>query len=251
MSDWEILETELNAWKSENRIATLWWRDDDAAEVTPALERLLRIGKDTGTPIALAVIPDLARPELAAVLNGESGISVLQHGYRHQNHEPIGTKANELGSARDGAAVLAELKTGYERLSGFERRLPVLTPPWNRIDPALLPHLPGLGFAGISTFGPRRAAEAAPGLVQVNTHVDVIKWRQERRFLGVAASLAECAEHLRARRMGAIDPEEPTGLLTHHLVHDESCWAFLEEFAGAAREHPAARWLDPAKAFGV
>ena len=38
----------------------------------------------------------------------------------------------------------------------------VLVPPWNRIDEALLPRLPAVGFSGLSTYGPRPGSEAAP-----------------------------------------------------------------------------------------
>ena len=61
--------------------------------------------------------------------------------------------------------VLGELGTGrmaLERLFGA-RPLPVLVPPWNRIAPALVPTLPEIGFAGLSTFGARRAHASGEG----------------------------------------------------------------------------------------
>ena len=38
----------------------IWWRDDDAAEATPALDRLLAIAEKVRWPLALAVIPGVA-----------------------------------------------------------------------------------------------------------------------------------------------------------------------------------------------
>jgi hypothetical protein len=106
--------------------------------------------------------------------------------------------------------------------------LPVLAPPWNRIDNAVVAQLPGLGFGGISRYRARLKPEAAPGLLQVNTHVDIIDWAGRRGFRGMEAVLGDLCDHLAARRSGAVDAAEPTGLLTHHLDHDEACWAFLE-----------------------
>jgi len=124
-----------------------------------------------------------------------------------------------------------------------EQFSPILVPPWNRIDAALVPHLPGLGFTGLSTFGPRAAAEPAPGLGQVNCHVDVVDWRGDRGFVGVGPVLSRTAAHLAARRLGDVDAAEPTGLLTHHRVLDEACWAFLCDFLDHICQHRAARWV--------
>jgi hypothetical protein len=49
--------------------------------------------------------------------------------------------------------------------------------------------------------------------------------------------------------MEAADPTEPTGLMTHHLYHDEACWRFIGAFLSQTRSHPAVRWLDPREAF--
>jgi hypothetical protein len=60
------LTAELDLWSAAERPATLWWRDDDAAEVTPALERLLALADATGVPLALAVVPGRLMPSRAA-----------------------------------------------------------------------------------------------------------------------------------------------------------------------------------------
>ena len=78
--------------------------------------------------------------------------------------------------------VLGELGTGrmaLERLFAT-RALPVLVPPWNRIAPELVPTLPEIGFAGLSTFAARRRDQPVSGLRQVNTHVDLIDWKDRR-----------------------------------------------------------------------
>ncbi len=249
MTGWEDLENELDAWHDEDRVATLWWRDDDAVQVTPALETLLGISSKTETPIALAVVPGRLEDGLQPRLDGEHGVCVLQHGFEHVNHAPADAKASEFGSDRSRRSRLADIAAGLKGLSGFRFRLPVFVPPWNRIGDDLLSDLPGLGLRGISTFAPRSAASAAPGLTRVNTHVDIIGWRQGRRFVGVAAALEMFIEHFRARRTRTADPDEPTGLLTHHLDHDDQCWSFIGDFLRATQAHPAARWLEAKEAF--
>ena len=102
---------------------------------------------------------------------------------------------------------------------------------------------------GLSAFGPRPRARPAPGLVQVNTHVDIVAWRGNRGFVGVQAALAQAVRHLAARRSGSADPDEPTGWLTHHLQHDAAAWRFLEQLLSATRQDPAVEWLDPRALF--
>ena len=244
---WDGLARELDAWGAAGRTATLWWRDDDATRPTPALERLLDIAGQHAAPLALAVIPAPAVPELAQRLAGGT-VSVLQHGFAHRSHAGPGEKKTELGAQRPTTAVLAELAEGRARLAGLFAAaavpvLPVLVPPWNRIAGPIVAGLAATGFTGLSTYNARAAGLAAPGLLQVNTHADIIDWRGSRGFVGEAAALGLVAGHLAARRLGAMDDGEPTGLITHHLVHDEACWRFCGRLAEAAAAHPAARWL--------
>ena len=226
MSTWTDLSDEAARWAQDGRTADLWWRDDDAADVGPALERLLAIHRDTGAPVALAVVPAKATQALADRLAGEPGVDVLQHGYAHVNHAAPGdNKKIELGTERPATLVLGELGTGrmaLERLFGA-RPLPVLVPPWNRIAPVLVPTLPEIGFAGLSTFGARRRMHPVRGLLEVNTHVDLIDWKGGRGFVGEAAALdALVAALARARISG-----EPVGVLSHHLAMDGGAWDFL------------------------
>jgi len=249
MAEWNDLSRELDAWCAENRRATFWWRDDDAVCQTAALERLLDTSHETQTPVAVAVIPGEMDTELVGYLDNREDIEVLQHGFKHINHAPPPSKASEFGPERDPQTRLNELSKGRKLLSKFRRLLPVLVPPWNRIDESLLRFLPEIGISGISTFAPR-AADEVPGLTRVNTHVDIVNWRHGRKFLGIADTLECVVDHLRARRAGSADPDEATGLLTHHLVHDEQGWAFLVEFLSLTGAHSGARWVKAEEAFG-
>ncbi len=245
MTGWENLEVELDAWEAQGKTATLWWRDDDAVCPTPQLERLVDLSGATSTPLALAVIPSPAEDSLSAYLSGHPLVCVIQHGYAHINHTDSEDKKSELGPERPADEILAELARGWGRLEGFKNRLAVLVPPWNRINPELVSRLPLLG---LSTFGPRRGAEPAPGLIQVNTHADIMDWRK-RRFIGPEADLESIIKHLSGRREGAVDAAEPTGLLTHHKDHDEGAWEFLKNLMARIHGHPAAGWLSAKQVF--
>lgn len=248
---WGDLDAELDAWADAGRTATVWWRDDDAVEPTPALERMADLSERTGVPLALAVIPALATPALAVALAYRPTVAVLQHGWSHADHATPPAKKAELGADRPAAAVLAELAEGKARLERLfgSRALPVLVPPWNRIAPAVAAGLPALGFIGLSTFGPRRASTV--NMMCVNTHIDPVAWKDGKRFLGEADSLGMAVAHLRARRLSGADPEEATGLLTHHLAMDGETWAFTERFLSAIRRHPAARCPSADTLFGA
>lgn len=253
MSLWTAFERELDAWAQAGEVATLWWRDDDAAAPTQSLERLLSLAR--GTPLALSVIPAAAQPALAERLGVEPAVHVLQHGYAHVNHAPAGARKSEFPPQRAPDAAEADLRRGRRRLETLFARagrlLPVLVPPWNRIDGAVVRRLPRLGFAGISAYLARPSPMPHPGLGMSNAHADIIDWRGSRGFIGTEAALALLAGHLAARRTAGVDREEPTGLLTHHLAHDAAAWDFLAELLDRIRRHAATRWLAAAGLFAA
>jgi hypothetical protein len=242
---WDRLVAELDRWPA--RSATLWWRDDDAGAGGPAFDRLLALATAHAAPLALAVVPAwLDEVVAAAIREGPDGLRVVQHGYAHRNHEPPapdGTRGRpaELGAARPRDTTLAELATGWARLATLvpTRFRAVLVPPWNRIAPGVRDALPGAGYRVLSTFGPRAAAVPSPGLRALNTHVDPIEWRAGKRFGGAAWTLDQITTHLADRRLGRVDPAEPTGLLTHHRDLPPAAWAFLEALLERLLSHPA------------
>lgn len=238
------LIAELDAWADAGKTAEFWWRDDDAIRQGPILDRLLlSAGK---SPLALAVIPGLLDQSLVDCLAGKQNVSVLQHGWVHENHAGPGEKKAEFKLNRPIEVMLDELSRGYQRLSEAfgDRFVPVFVPPWNRVAEDLATRLPEAGLTRLSVFTPRTGKELPPP--RINTHVDIIDWRGNRGFVGMEQCLNQAIAHLRMKRVGlpAIDVTEPTGLLTHHLVHDGDCWAFLSDFNQLIRSHPAAQWCD-------
>lgn len=245
---WDWLDRELQRWGDAGLQARFWWRDDDASAPCAALDRLLELGENSGVPLALAVIPASLHAELPARLAASRQVAILQHGYAHRSYAAPGERKLELGGARAIAAMIDDLETGFALLQqNFgEQFLPVLVPPWNRIDSGLLPALTRVGLRGISTMKARRAAHPAPGLLQVNAHLDPVHWRHRRGFVGVYPAIAILVQHLIAKRHGYRDPAEPTGLLTHHLEQNDAVWRFSAELLDFVMAHPAAACCDAA-----
>lgn len=246
---WRSFGAELQRWADAGRDVAFWWRDDDAMRAEPALVRLLELAERARAPLALAVIPAGAEAGLFGAMGAMT--SVIQHGADHRNRAAAGAKKSEFPEGAAAADAIARLSAARQRLAGLAgaRMLPVLAPPWNRIDPALLPGLAGAGLRGLSQYGARLAECPAAGLKQVNTHVDIIDWRGKRGFAGEAAVLRMAEAHLTARRIGRADPAEPTGWLTHHARHDGAAWDFLERLFEFTRGAPAVRWMAAADLF--
>ena len=253
MTSWQALDDELHAWADAGRRAGLWWRDDDAAEDTPALRQLLDLAGGDAPPLVIAVIPATISAAAAERISAGAGPlgRVVQHGYAHINHARDNEKKIELGGGQPAQECAAQLESGLALLSDRfgERFLPVLVPPWNRIEPALIPRLPELGFSALSTYGARDVTET--GLRRINCHVDILNWRGAAAFVGEAEALKLACDHLSARRRGLADGDEPTGLLSHHLQQDKAAWHFLAEFFGRTAAHPGAHWIAPATMFGA
>jgi hypothetical protein len=245
------LVDEFDLWGEADQVATLWWRDDDAIAPSKRLDRLISIAGDI--PLALAIIPAAAEPELATWVvrpMHSAALAVLQHGWRHASHSTLGKKS-EFPAERPCAEVASDLIAGRARMTALfgPRALAVLVPPWNRFDGSFLPLLATCGLRAISRVKPRPAASPTPGILEVNVHVDLIAWADDRDFIGEGAALGRLIEHLRYRRLSEFCVDEPTGILTHHLVQDEATDAFLHRLCVVTGAHPAARWLDPAEIF--
>ena len=241
------LLAELDAWAAEGQAASLWWRDDDCIEPTAALDRMIELSTTYNVPLGLAVIPAKVKPMLATRLAKAETVFVLQHGYTHTNHAAKGERAAEFGAQRPVAVRAAEIANGWQRLADLPRRLPVFVPPWNRYDADIAGAAARIGLKVISAFGPKRPLEA--GVTEANCHCDIISWKTTRGFTGVTKSVGMLVEHLVARRQGRGDgtKTEVTGVLSHHLNHDEECWTFLETLFRLTHTHPGARWVTPAE----
>ena len=247
---WEALVEEIGRWRNAGNVADFWWRDDDAGPPSIALGRLLGLASRTSVPLAVAAIPSIAEPAAFAEIDSE--VAVIQHGVDHENRARASEKKTEFPAAEPFEQALCRLVEGRRQLeiAAGERCIPVLAPPWNRFPAPLLSYLGVAGFRGLSTFGVRKVTYPAQGVLAVNTHVDIIDWKGTRGFCGADQALAQATRHLAARRMGGADALEPTGWLTHHAVHDEQCWNFLETLFEATRALDGVRWRSAVELFG-
>jgi hypothetical protein len=236
-ADWQPLRDELRRWSEAARKVKLWFRDDDAIEPTPALDRLLSLANRFHVPMALAIIPGPTGDALAERLARESLVTATVHGWTHQNYAPDETKKQELGLHRAQTIVLDELHRGFDKLKILypQQFVPLLVPPWNRIDDALLPHLAPLGYRAVSVFG--LAKQAPIGLI--NTHIDIMRWHGVRGGLPHAKVIERLVEELRIRFNGH---DEPIGVMTHHIVHDDLAWDFVETLFKETAGHAAIEW---------
>ncbi|KKX25751.1 polysaccharide deacetylase family protein [Rhizobium sp. LC145] len=235
----DLLRATLDRATESGRQVTFWLRDDDAIEPTVQLETLLNMAQRTGVPLTLAVVPADATNAIAARLEEAPLVNVAVHGWRHRNHAPSGEKKQELGLHRPKAEILGELEAALKRVQSMfgSRTVAMLVPPWNRIDPALVPSLPSLGFQALSVFGEEKRFTPVPLL---NTHVDIIDWKVTRGGRPADTLFVEIA-----RRVEEIssDPLETVGILTHHLVHDAAAWSFLGTLFEHTADHPGCRWM--------
>ena len=250
--DWSPLRKMLATLRGDNHRLGIWWRDDDAVAPTRALDRLTGLSDRLGIAVHIAVVPATAGPELAAFTRKQSNLVAVVHGWRHQNNAPEGQKKSEFGTPRhNGFQELEQAQSRMRALFGTSY-LPMFVPPWNRLDPSFLPALKSAGYNGLSTFTPRRARTAAPGMCQINTHIDPVNWRGDRGLKDPDALIAETVGLLRARHEGKQDASEPLGYLSHHLVHTPQVWDFSERYLtelleGGAVARPIAPLLETPK----
>jgi len=241
-AEWADLADELDRWEEARLVAQLWWRDDDAAVPTPALDRLLTLAGPA--PLALAVIPADAKPSLAAALDFYPQVSVLHHGWCHANHATSGKKS-EYPAERHPVDVADELDEGRKQLRALfgPRAIGVFVPPWNRFAERFVPLLGEAGFVAISQIAPRKTLVRG-GIAAIDVHLDVVDWHEGRGFIGEATGLGRLVGALREQRTQHQDKLGAVGLLTHHLIMDRATEDFIARLGEIVATHAAALWVD-------
>ena len=199
--DWSPLDAAL-----ERHRPVLWWRDDDATEPSPALDRLLALAASVGAPVTLAAIPARVEVALARRLEEETSVAVAVHGWAHRNHAPEGEKTAEFGAHRPLAARMEEAKRGLRRVTDLfgGNALPVFVPPWNRLGADMPEALAAAGYRGLSVYG-ERAPHTAP-LPRFDAHLDPVDWRGTRSAVDPAGFVGRLCDLVRSPvdRSGAL-----------------------------------------------
>lgn len=215
-----------------------WWRDDDAVARTAQLERLLQLQLDLNVPLNLGVVPGLLNRSLVDCLHAYPQVTVLVHGWLHQNHCTNETSNSEFPLTRPVEDMKTELANALSTLrQAFGKQcIPVFVPPWNQFPVDLEPTLVELGYSGISlgSGGMRGVNFQKQGLIRADTHMEPINWNT-LGLHNVAASARGFARRLREGSRG------PFGLLTHHLAHNPEIWEFSARFWQMISNHERAK----------
>ena len=222
-----------------------WWRDDDAGADSARLAALVELADLRQAPVALAVVPDWLEDACVARIRRCALATVIQHGVAHADHAIATAKKIELGGAAARPALLSGLDSGRRRLTDRfgDQFVSVLVPPWNRIAVDVVEAVSSLGFTGLSTFGWRRSARAAIGLHRINTHLDLIVWREQSRPLAVEEAMRALTA-LVAANFG-----EPIGILSHHGAMDADALGTLDRLLTLVQDHPRATLATAASLF--
>lgn len=230
-----LLGPELARWTAAGKTPVFWWRDDDARRPTPALDRLLDLSRRFAAPITIAAVPDGDLPALATACAATPGAELAIHGFRHENRAPAGSPSGEVNDQDSLEAVAAEVEAAIAVFARAGVKADLFVPPWNNAHPTLDAALSQLGLM-ISRYDAFRAPSASPP--RIDAHLDVMRWKPTARFRGAVRFLLRTRRLLAGRRRRGLW-DDPIGLLTHHLDHDEAAWRFLAAFL--ARFRPVSR----------
>lgn len=227
-----VLGSELALWAKAGHAPVLWWRDDDARTPTGALERLVSLSRRHDAPLTLAAIASPDLPTLVRRLDNEPGVELAVHGFTHVNRQPAGQGFGEIIDSDDIDWVRAQLRATVAAFHRAGAAPTLFVPPWNNLKPQLLEVLPGSSLAAVSGFD--HASGKSNGVTRLDAHLDVLRWKGGGRFRGTWKFLVRMQRLLKQRRTAG-QWDEPIGLLTHHLDHDQATWLFLEKFLAAFR----------------
>jgi len=241
----DALRLELDAWSQAGLIARIWWRDDDAAEATPALHRLLALATRVDATVALGAIPERLDRSVADLAT-PAGCPIWQHGWGHHFHGD-----GEFGNSRPLGDMLDDAMRGQETLdrllgpSGWQR---VFVPPNHQLSMSFKSMIPVLGYAGVSAGIP--VTPSIDHVIEVNAEIDVMDWPAGRALpLEIVCGLFEVA--LRARRTGDVPADRPIGILTHHLAFSEADWTCVSALVEGLVAHRAVSFLRAGELFAL
>lgn len=157
----------------------------------------------------------------------------------------------EYPGNRSANDVMKELRHGRERMSALFGKAfqPVFVPPWYHFDDKFLPLLLRSGLWSMSRKGARSSTAKGAGIFEGNVHVELLEWQHPPAFVGTRTAIAQLIGHLRQRRLGLCDIDEPTGILTHHANQNLPAYDFIEGLAELTTAHKAAKWLRASEIF--
>lgn len=237
------LNHELAIWRRAWHVPVMWWRDDDTREPTWQLDRLLDVRREL--PLMLAVIPDVDLHPLANRLGAAENVEVAQHGIDHLNKLAPGGPRSEFLASATQQEISSAVAAGRARLVAAGLPPVTFVPPWNEPNDKLIT---AISEAKYDSYSIGIKGQARGGLKHIGAQVDILRWKGKPHFKGRRRVFDALRKQLEDRRQrGAFD--EPLGILTHHLVHDDAAWTFLDWFVAYA--HKRFDWRSASSLFGA
>lgn len=228
------LKTVINTKVRSGYEVKFWWRDDDISDVTEGLTNILIISEIYNIPIYIAVIPERISEDAICLINEYSNISILQHGYSHNNYAKEGEPLNEFGLDRDIKLQLDEIKLGFEKLrnSFNDKFLPVFVPPWNHIASPIINELSELGFRGVSCIG--NNLSEYPNLFNNNVKIDIHSWQTKseteyKSFCKEYSLIIKEISDLITNTKDSHTSDISIGLLTHSQIMSKDDFTMIHQ----------------------
>jgi predicted glycosyltransferase len=233
------LRENLELIQAEGKEVRIFFRDDDIDEDEDSLVRLLDLFLAHGVPLNLAIIPDLLSDATVRLLHTRElwipeSLGLIQHGWRHINHEQEGRKC-EFGISRSLADKFNDIARGKSRMEeAFGPRFyPAFTPPWNRCTQDTFGLLDELGFV---VFSKDQGKELVQGhrFQEISTTLDLYRWKDgptlEPPTVFVKTLISQLWELDRI------------GILLHHKVMGDTALTFLDQLLGELVRFPVVRF---------
>ena len=237
---WQMeLRENLALIQAEGKEVRIFFRDDDIDEDEETLIRLLDLFLAHGVPLNLAVIPDLLSDATVRRLHTRElwipeSLGLIQHGWRHINHEQEGRKC-EFGISRSLADKFNDIARGKSRLEDAfgPRFYPAFTPPWNRCTQDTFGVLDELGFM---VFSKDRGKELVEGhrFQEISTTLDLYRWKD-----GATLQPPDFIVKTLVSQLWELDT---IGILLHHKVMDIAALTFLDQLLTELRHCPQVRF---------
>jgi hypothetical protein len=217
--------------------ATVFFRADDVAIPSIRQDRLLELFTRRNVPLCAAIIPawmNAARwAHIQRLIRDRHHLFAWhQHGWNHQNHEPLGKK-QEFGPAVTLDRKHRALVRGRDKLLAImgEQFLPVFTPPWNRLDTMTMTLLRQEGYQAISRYQGNKPP-TPPDLPDFPVNVDLHTRRETSPEAGWTALLGEVQQALGSGTVG---------FMLHHQRMNEAAFTFLDGMLAEVQGHPGLR----------
>jgi len=196
---------------------TVFFRDDDVAELTPTLKRLIELFMKHKVPLVLAVVPKKVTKETVQYLKNMKArhhglLELTQHGFSHENNSKTSVPY-EFGRALSYNEQFEKISKGKKIMNELFGNdfTHVFVPPYNSFDKNTIKALKKLDFKGLSVDFP------VTELYDLSTNIDIVKSYHPLVFY----SEKEILKKYQSKKYA--------GFLVHHEMLEDSHFKVLEK----------------------